>query len=93
MEEQKTKSREVNLDIFINAYAVAGNRNYTDLFTTREIQQMVNDHYGFHYGFDEISNKLIQLGYMSELFNKKAMWMVRDKTDVRTVLLLENGEK
>ena len=92
MKDAEIKKREVKLELFTNSYAVAGNRNYTDLFSTREIQQMIDDHSGDHYSFEEISNKLTELGYMSELFNKKAMWMVRDKVDKRTVLLLENGK-
>lgn len=94
MEETiQRKPREVNLDIFTNAYAVAGNKNHTDLFTTREIQQMISDHNGEYYNFDEISLKLTELGYMSALFDKKPMWMVKDKVNEHTVLLLENGKQ
>jgi hypothetical protein len=43
----------VKLESFTDTYAIAGDKNFTDLFSTREIQQMISDHCGLHYDADD----------------------------------------
>lgn len=65
------------LSVFCELYAPATREQMTDLFSTKEIQQIVKDHVGFQMHENEIYQLLTEMKYTYQLEENIFMWMVK----------------
>ena len=66
------------LKCFTDKYEPALENTMSDLFSSKEIQRMVEEHFGYHFSIADISATLSNMGYSYKLDEQNFMWMVKE---------------
>ncbi len=65
------------LKCFSDKYEPATQETSTDLFTSKEIQRLVDDHLGYHFSISDLSATLTNMGYTYKLEENNFIWMCK----------------
>ena len=76
-DDNKAESSTAALATFCDKYEPATKDTFTDLFSTKEVQKIIQDHIGYELSLQEISDLLTQMQYTYQLEEGNFMWMVK----------------
>jgi transposase len=77
---------EIILLAFCNKYLPATNGNFTDIFTSKQIAYIIQEHTGEPVGLKELNTELQKRGYDYDLIENRFSWLCCKNAASATVL-------